>query len=126
MHRNFYPNTHFFNYTVQGYVNKATEEKSYKLFSKQKITKRYLVIDFTKSSLQIKEKKESNEANKTIMFRHLTNGYAQKNEAANITGEFYFVLNTAERKFVLSTNTEEDRSIWIKAINFIVMTTKLV
>jgi len=76
LHRNFYPNTNFFNYTVQGYINKATEEKKYKLFSKQKVNKRYLVIDFTKTNLYLKEKKESLGASKTISFRHLIKSYA--------------------------------------------------
>jgi hypothetical protein len=74
----------------------------------------------------VKAKKESTEVSKNISYRHITNGYPQKNEASNITGEFYFVLETLERKFILSTATEQERQLWVAAIHFIVVTTKLV
>ena len=80
----------------------------------------------TKTSLQVKQKKESTEVSKNISFRHIIKGYPLKTEFSPITGEFNFVLDTLERQFILSTSTETERELWVAAINFIVITTKLV
>ena len=74
-HRNFFDDCSFFNYTVQGYLNKEPEENRIKLF-KQKVYKRYFLIDFAKACIQIKSAKESRDVSTTISFRKITKGYA--------------------------------------------------
>ena len=50
-HRNFYGNSSFFNYTLQGHLVKCME--AMKLFKKKQHI-RYFILDFSKTTLDIK------------------------------------------------------------------------
>ena len=95
---------------------KSTENVN--LLFKKKEHLRYFTLDFGTTQFEVRQKKESKVANKSVSFRHFSKCYCRE--------QLTCVLETVERKFELTAANELEMNVWLAAFNYVIVSTEQV
>lgn len=118
-------------YIMHGYMRKKVDQESF--FQRETYPKRYFVLNFHTAVFYIRHRPEPDSKTHTLAFREVTAvrrfTRAEEHEFRRTAYEKYyygFEVTTTKRLYYLFCSTDEERTMWITGLEYVIVSTRRV